>query len=86
MMSNQQTLEVFSKTYSQLTNDRLLGLYLERDELPPEAHSALLAELQKRSLTESAAALAEQRPAVESTRKSSAGEEGDLFGAVFGRR
>ncbi len=42
----------FAETYSQMTDDELRGLYLERDALLPEARSALLAELHKRSLDE----------------------------------
>ena len=42
----------FAETYSQMADDQLLGLYLERDALLPEARSALLAELHKRSLDE----------------------------------
>lgn len=87
MMTNQQTMGAFATTYSQMTDDQLLGLYIERDAVLAGAYCALLAELQKRSLPESAAvALAEHRVAVERARKSWEGEEADLLGGVFGRR
>lgn len=87
MMTNQQTMGEFAKNYSQMTDAQLLGLYAEREVFLPESHSALLAELQKRFLTESAAvALAEHRVAVERARKSCEGEDADLLGGVFGRR
>lgn len=58
MMTNQQTMGECAKNYSQMTDALLLRLYRERDEFPSETYCALLAELYKRSLTESAAALA----------------------------
>ena len=58
MVTNQQAMEQFAKTYSQMTDNRLWGLYMGRDGLLPEAHSALLAELRKRFLTDSNAAAA----------------------------
>ena len=85
--TNQRTswpMGQFAKTYSQMTDDQLLGFYLERDELLPEARFALLAELQKRSLTESdAVTLAQHMAAVESARKSGKNEEVGPLDAVF---
>lgn len=50
MVTNQQTVGELAKTYAQMTDHQLLGVYLERDELLPEARFELLAEFQKRSL------------------------------------
>ena len=85
-MTNQQVLEGFAKTYSQMTDDQLLGLYIERETFLAGAYWALLTELKNRSLPESAAPLAKHRVAVESGRSFGEAEEGDLVGGVFGRR
>lgn len=87
MGTNQPAMRGFSKTFSQMTDDWLLRLYLKRDELTPEEHSALRAELQKRSLPEfSAAPRAEHTAAVERVIHSSEGDEAEFLSGVFGRR
>lgn len=86
MITNQQVLEGFAKIYSQMTDDELLGLSVEWDTFFAQAYWALLAELQKRSVSESSVALAERKVAVKTGRSFSEGEDEELFCGAFGRR
>ena len=48
MVTNQQVMEAFSKTYSHMTDDQLWGLCVAHDEFLAGAYWALLAELAER--------------------------------------
>ena len=54
MVTYQQAMGIFAKTYSHMTDDQLLGLYVEQDAFLAGAYWTLLAELRKRSLPTSA--------------------------------
>ena len=85
MVTYQQAMGEFAKTYSQMTDDQLLGLYVERDEFLAGVYCALLAELRKRSLpTFALRGPAERKAAVERAPNFGEGEI-ELCGS-FGRR